>query len=211
MFVPGLPVVCLLQGGVVGGLADLVAEGESCQGGPGAGLWYVRTSSALPFVLSGKKTGLLKQANKKGYVDGINGARMARTYMVCHVGQSSGPVGHGEVRVPPPRVSVVGAAAPCAQGHVVVQDDMDLVGGECCSHCVKDLGECHDKKSAIQSPPPLLSLQMVLLCQLTSSLVISVPKSGFAAKISLKTAVPLASPSAWLRARDNGISTPPFS
>lgn len=49
------------------------------------------------------------------------------TYVVGHVGQAADPVRRIELGVTPPGVSVVAGAAPLALGHVVVEEDVDLL------------------------------------------------------------------------------------
>lgn len=70
---------------------------------------------------------------------GITGKDSPETYMVSHVRQSSSPVGYGKVRVSPPRVTVLSVAAPRSLGHVVVQVDVDLIGGEFGCYGIEDL------------------------------------------------------------------------
>lgn len=131
------------------------------------------------------------------------------TYMIRHVRQPPGPVGHGEVRVSPPRVAVLGIAAPRALGHVVVQHDIDLVCCQLRSYRVEDLGRSWESQ---QHAPAAFAFGSVNLVRpLTPNLVMLVLKPGFAARTSLKTVVPFASPSAWFSACDRGMSSPPFS
>lgn len=64
---------------------------------------------------------------------------IAATYVLGHVGQTARPVGGGEVLVSPPRVAVKGVAAPAGPGHVVVEEDVDLLLRALCRDRVEDL------------------------------------------------------------------------
>jgi hypothetical protein len=47
--------------------------------------------------------------------------------VVSHIFETSAPVGHVEICVAEPGISVVAAAAPFSFGHVVVEMDVDLL------------------------------------------------------------------------------------
>lgn len=49
------------------------------------------------------------------------------TCVVGHVGQSADPVRRIELGVTPPGVSIVTGATPLALGHVVIEEDVDLL------------------------------------------------------------------------------------
>lgn len=75
--------------------------------------------------------------------------------MVGHVGQSASPVCDGKVCVPPPGISIICIAAPRPLGDVIVEMNVNLIGGTLCCNSIEDLFTT--KKDQVSPTAPFCS------------------------------------------------------
>lgn len=59
--------------------------------------------------------------------------------MISHIGETASPVRNGEVSISPPSIPIASVATPRPLGNMIVEVDVDLVGGALGSDSVEDL------------------------------------------------------------------------